>query len=119
MSVTPLLGKELNKRYRVNDDVLTPDEIVAVGLIYVPEFPYETEDGEIIEETVRKSMLSFDHEWPDEIKKQAKDSIIKELKERGCKYIKKIFIVPFADDMDYSGFSFNVRILIQCGKRKT
>lgn len=86
---TPLLGKELNKRYRVNDDILTPEEIVAAEFEYVPHFPYETENGEIIEGTVRKSMLTFDHEWPDEMKKQAKDNIIKELKEKGCKYIKK------------------------------
>lgn len=116
---TPLLGKDLNKRYRVNDDILTPDEIVAVGLTYVPSFPYVTEDGETIEKKLRKSMICFDHERSEEEKLKIKEIIVRELKYRNCSFVNKVFILPFADDMDYSGFSFDVRIVVLYGQKKS
>lgn len=114
---TPLLGKELNKRYRVNDDILTPDEIVAVGLTYVPAFPYVTEDGETIEGTTRKLKFGFSHEWDDARKLNAKEAIIRELKHGNCLFIGKVFLTPFADTMDYSNCSYDIGVLVFCGKK--
>lgn len=115
---SPLLGKELNKKYRVNDDILTPEEIVAAGLTYIPYFPYETESDIIIEKSCRKSMLTYIHDWPDEFKEQTKKDIIEELKRHNMMYVTKVCLVTYADDMDYSGYSFNVRVIIYGGKKK-
>jgi hypothetical protein len=113
----PLLGKELNKKHRVNDNILTPEEIVEVGLTYVPAFPYVTEDGETIEGTCRKLKYRFDHNWDDETKLNAKEAIVRELKYSNCLFIRKLYLTPFADDMDYSHCSYNIGVLVSCGKR--
>jgi hypothetical protein len=116
----PLMGKELNEKHRINDDILTPEEICAAGLIYVPAdaYPYETESGDIIEKSCRKSMLMFNHDWSDDYKEQAKKDIIEELKQHNMMYVTKVCLVPFADDMDYSGFCFNVRVIVYGGRKK-
>lgn len=115
---TPLLGKELNKKHRVNDDIFTPEEIVKNGLEYVPAFPYETEDGETIEGGFRKVKWKFDHAWPDDMKEDAKKKIVEELTNNGWFFIRKVCLTPFADDMDYSMYSYNIGVLVSCGKRK-
>lgn len=117
MNTGPLMGKELNKKHRVNDDILSPAEIVQVGLTYVPAFPYVTEDGETIEGTTRKLKFKFSHEWDEERKLNAKEAIIRELKYGNCLFIRKVFLTPFADTMDYSKCSYNVGVLVICGRK--
>lgn len=114
----PLLGIDLNKKHRVNDNILTPEEIVKHGLEYVPYFPYETEDGVTIEGSMRKLRWRFDHDWSDDMKEEAKKNIVEELKSSGWVFVKKLCLTPFADNMDYSKFSYNIGVLAFCGKRK-
>jgi len=107
-----LYGKELNQKYRVYDDILTPAEIIAAGLIYVPNFPY-IDGGIKIEGCTRKLKThTFNHNWTDEEKKAAKELIITELKQFNIQFVKKVFLTPFADTMDYSNCCYDVGILV-------
>jgi hypothetical protein len=117
MKNLPLYGKELNEKHRVYDDILTPEEIVAGGLIYVPSFPY-IHDGVIIQGGVRKLRYrTFNHNWTDEEKKLAKEEIIKELKHFGLIFVKNLFLTPFADQYDYSNCCYSIGILALSGRK--
>lgn len=117
MTKIPLYGKELNEKYRVYDDILTPEEIVAGGLIYVPSFPY-MHDGILIQGGLRKlKYRTFNHDWTDEQKQKAKEEIIKELKEYDLIFVKNLFLTPFADLYDYNNCTYSVGILALSGRK--
>ena len=110
-------GSELNKKHCVFDDILTPEELVQVGLIYVPAFPYEIENGTTINETLKKLKCRFCHSWNEDDKLKAKEAIVRELKYTNTMFIRKVYLTPFADDMNYDNSCYDIGVLVACGKR--
>jgi hypothetical protein len=54
----------------------------------------------------------------DEDKEEAKVKISEELKNNGWVFVEKVYLTPFADEMDYSSCSYDVGVLVVCGRRK-
>lgn len=134
--MSKLLGKDLNLKYRTYDSIFTPEEIKMYGFVYVPWITFITDSNNILydsgycdDEDIKKGKYplyirtyklkhKYSHDWNEEKKKISKQNIIQELKMSDIVFIHKIHLTPFADDMDYSNFSFDIGILVSGAKQK-
>jgi hypothetical protein len=124
-------GKELNSLHQTQKEIFTPDELKNAGFVYLSWITFVTDKENVLydytytragdEEKGRyphvcrhyKIHGRYSHDWNENAKKDAKLDIIKNIKDRGIVFIQSVHFTTFADDMDYTGVSYNIGVLVR------
>jgi hypothetical protein len=128
------MGRDLNVKWRVYDEIFTPDELTDAGFVVAPAPSFVTDrNGEIHEfgtvhvsddeHTVvtcrtRKLRARYCHDWSDEDKKLAKQAIVDEMREQELAFIYSVYLTDFAESYDYTDVCWDIRVMVRGSKRK-